>query len=151
MNVTRLCWWLVNIGAIRQQTINWHNFDRYLCGHIVSLDHNELIAMALTTSCLQSLVFSWCQQNIFKLSDYTFQIRSVIFKLILVIDVGYILYIYIYEWHWKLLMVSQHRFRQWPGTVKQQAITWAKVDPKSMSPYGVARPQRVESKGIYAF
>ena len=25
--------------------------------------------------------------------------------------------------------VSQHCFRQWPGAIRQQAITWAKVDP----------------------
>ena len=31
--------------------------------------------------------------------------------------------------HWTLLMISQHWFRQWLGAVRQQAITWANVDP----------------------
>ena len=26
-------------------------------------------------------------------------------------------------------MISQHWFRQWLGAVRQQAITWANVDP----------------------
>ena len=33
------------------------------------------------------------------------------------------------ECHWTLLMRSQHWFRWWLGTVRQQAITWANVDP----------------------
>ena len=31
--------------------------------------------------------------------------------------------------HWILLMISQHWFRWWLGAVRQQAITWGKVDP----------------------
>ena len=31
--------------------------------------------------------------------------------------------------HWTSLMVSQHWFRWWIGAVRQQAITWANVDP----------------------
>ena len=34
-----------------------------------------------------------------------------------------------YECHCTLLMISQHRFRWWLGAVRQQAITWANVDP----------------------
>ena len=30
--------------AVRQQAITWANVDPYLCWHMVSLDHNELIA-----------------------------------------------------------------------------------------------------------
>ena len=33
------------------------------------------------------------------------------------------------ECHWTFLMISQHWFRQWFGAVRQQAITWANVDP----------------------
>ena len=32
------------------------------------------------------------------------------------------------ECHWNVLMISQHRFRWWLGDVRQQAITWAKID-----------------------
>ena len=52
-----------------------------------------------------------------------------------------------------LLMISQYRFRQWLGAIRQQAITWANVDPdlcrrmecwpRSMSQYVVIRPQWV--------
>ena len=31
--------------------------------------------------------------------------------------------------HWTSLMISQHWFRLWLGAVRQQAITWANVDP----------------------
>ena len=33
------------------------------------------------------------------------------------------------ECNWILLMISQHWFRYWLGAVRQQAITWANVDP----------------------
>ena len=33
------------------------------------------------------------------------------------------------ECHKTSLMISQHWFRQWLGAVRQQAITWANVDP----------------------
>ena len=33
------------------------------------------------------------------------------------------------ECNWILLMISQHCFRYWLGAVRQQAITWANVDP----------------------
>ena len=33
------------------------------------------------------------------------------------------------EFHWTVLMISQHWFRLWLGAVRQQAITWAHVDP----------------------
>ena len=33
------------------------------------------------------------------------------------------------ECHITLLTMSQHWFRWWPGAVRQQAITWANVDP----------------------
>ena len=33
------------------------------------------------------------------------------------------------EWYRNLLMISQHWFRYWLGAVRQQAITWANVDP----------------------
>ena len=33
------------------------------------------------------------------------------------------------ECHKTVLMISQHWFRQWLGAVRQQAITWANVDP----------------------
>ena len=33
------------------------------------------------------------------------------------------------ECHKALLMISQHWFREWLGAVRQQAITWANVDP----------------------
>ena len=33
------------------------------------------------------------------------------------------------ECNWILLMICQHWFRKWPGAVRQQAITWASVDP----------------------
>ena len=33
------------------------------------------------------------------------------------------------ECHWTLLRISQHWFRKWLGAVRQQAITWASVDP----------------------
>ena len=33
------------------------------------------------------------------------------------------------ECHKTLLMISQHWFRWWLGAVRQQAITWANVDP----------------------
>ena len=29
-------------GAVRQQAITWTNADSDLCGHVVSLGHNEL-------------------------------------------------------------------------------------------------------------
>ena len=32
------------------------------------------------------------------------------------------------EYHWILVMISQHWFRKWLGTVKQQAITWTNAD-----------------------
>ena len=32
------------------------------------------------------------------------------------------------DWHWTLLMVSQHWFRRWFGSVRQQAITRVSVD-----------------------
>ena len=35
----------------------------------------------------------------------------------------------LYECHWASLMISQHWLRQWLGAVRQQAITWANVDP----------------------
>ena len=34
-----------------------------------------------------------------------------------------------YECQWTIFMVSQHWFWQWLGAVRQQAITWANVDP----------------------
>ena len=34
-----------------------------------------------------------------------------------------------YECHRTLLMISQHWFRKWLGAVRQQATTWANVDP----------------------
>ena len=37
--------------------------------------------------------------------------------------------LYSNECQWTLLMVNQHWFRQWLGAVRQQAITWANVDP----------------------
>ena len=33
------------------------------------------------------------------------------------------------EYHNTSLIISQHWLRQWLGAVKQQAITWANVDP----------------------
>ena len=33
------------------------------------------------------------------------------------------------ECHWTLLIRSQHKFRWWHGTVRQQVITWTNVDP----------------------
>ena len=33
------------------------------------------------------------------------------------------------ECNWILLMISQHWLRKWLGAVRQQAITWANVDP----------------------
>ena len=33
------------------------------------------------------------------------------------------------ECNWILLMISQYWFRKWLGAVRQQAITWANVDP----------------------
>ena len=33
------------------------------------------------------------------------------------------------EYRWTFLMVSQYWFRWWLGAVRQQAITWANVDP----------------------
>ena len=33
------------------------------------------------------------------------------------------------ESHWTELMLRQHWFRYWLGAVRQQAITWANVDP----------------------
>ena len=33
--------------------------------------------------------------------------------------------------HWTSLIISQHWFRWWLGAVRQQAITWANVDPDS--------------------
>ena len=46
------------------------------------------------------------------------------------------------EW---LFMISQHWFRQWLGAVRQQAVTWANDEPDFLSPYGVTRPQWVNS------
>ena len=43
------------------------------------------------------------------------------------------------ECNWILLMISQHWFRYWLGAVRQQAITWANVDPvfcRQMAPLG---------------
>ena len=37
--------------------------------------------------------------------------------------------LYSNECQWTLLMVNQHWFRQWLGAVRQQAISWANVDP----------------------
>ena len=33
------------------------------------------------------------------------------------------------ECHWTLVMISQYRFRQWLGAVRQQAITWIDAGP----------------------
>ena len=57
---------------------------------------------------------------------------QVIFKLILVID-GWsevsLVNLPSDECHWTLLMISQHWFRKWLGAIRQQATTWAIVDP----------------------
>ena len=48
------------------------------------------------------------------------------------------------EFH-KTLVLSQHWFRQWLGAVRQQAITWAKVDPdlcRHMASLGANEPIR---------
>ena len=39
------------------------------------------------------------------------------------------------------LVISQYWFRQWLGAVKQQAITWANVDPDLCRHSGVTRPE----------
>ena len=33
------------------------------------------------------------------------------------------------DYHWTLLMNSQHWFREWFSAIRQQAITWSNVDP----------------------
>ena len=33
------------------------------------------------------------------------------------------------ECHWSLPVISKHWFREWVSAVRQQAITWANVDP----------------------
>ena len=49
-----------------------------------------------------------------------------------------------HECHWTLLlMINQHWSPEWLGTVRQQAIAQANVDP-DISPYGITSPQRVK-------
>ena len=40
-------WFRYWLGAVRQQAITWVNVEPDLCGHMVSLDHNELTNSAL--------------------------------------------------------------------------------------------------------
>ena len=54
--------------------------------------------------------------------------RWVIFMLILVTDAS-LVKLSSDECNWTLLMISQHWYRWWRGAVRQQAITWASVDP----------------------
>ena len=64
---------------------------------------------------------TWCLTP-WPLGDFKYNYRQVIFKLTLV-------KLSSDECHWTLLMIIQHWFRQWLGAVRQQAITWANVDP----------------------
>ena len=44
------------------------------------------------------------------------------------------------ECHWTLLMTTQHWFRWWLGAIRQEAITWANVNPdRFISSYGFSR------------
>ena len=55
---------------------------------------------------------------------------TVIFKLILEVDILSISWeIAFVQMLQNPLMMSQHWFREWLGAVRQQAITWANVDP----------------------
>ena len=38
------------LGAVRQQAITWANVDPYLCRHMASLGHNELINITFNTA-----------------------------------------------------------------------------------------------------
>ena len=61
---------------------------------------------------------------------FVWNFRHVIFKQILVIDSwGISVKLPWYECHCTSLMISQYWFRLWLGVVRQQAITWANVDP----------------------
>ena len=56
--------------------------------------------------------------------------KDVTFKLILQIDIKSIYWEIALMWMpQNLLLISHHWFRFWLGAVKQQAITWANVDP----------------------
>ena len=48
------------------------------------------------------------------------------------------------------LMAGQHWFREWLGAVRQLAIAWNNIDPWSMSPYGVNRPQWIMTRAYVA-
>ena len=48
------------------------------------------------------------------------------------------------EYHRTPLMISQHWFRLWLGAVRQQAITWANIDP-DLCHYDIFRPQWVKT------
>ena len=50
---------------------------------------------------------------------------------------------YIDTFYW-VNLINQHWLRQWLVANRQQAITWANVDHRYMSPYGVIRPQWVD-------
>ena len=76
-----------------------------------------------------SMTSPQCGYHINSLAPGKFEwnFRYVIFKRILVFMVEASLVKY--ECHWTSLMISQYCFRLWLGTVGQQAITWANVDP----------------------
>ena len=81
---------------------------------------------------------------------FEWQIRQVIFILILLIDGWGISCEIALRWmsHWTLGMVSQHWFRQWLGAIRQQSITLANVDPGQCHHMALLGQNELKNKNI---